>query len=88
MVWTIKFKAVAQKQLAKIDKPRAKKILKFLRERVAKSTDPRSSGKPLRGDKSGLWRYRVNDYRIVCDIQDQELIVMILRLGHRKHVYD
>jgi len=51
------------------------------------AADPRQFGKPLHGDKKGLWRYRVGDYRLICDIQDQRVTVLLLALGHRKEIY-
>ena len=85
MVWTIEFAATAENELSKLDKPAAKRILKFLKERVA--TDPRSSGKALRGDHAGLWRYRIGDYRVICEIRDETVSVLVVRIGHRKEVY-
>ncbi len=88
MTWTIKFTEFAQKQIKKLDKTVAKRILKYLKERVANQNDPKNFGKPLHHDKNGLWRYRVADYRIICKIEDDELIVVIIRVGHRKDIYD
>lgn len=85
LVWTIEFAATAEKELSKLDKSAAKRILKFLKERVA--TDPRSSGKALRGDHAGLWRYRIGDYRVICEFRDQTVSVLVVRIGHRKEVY-
>ena len=64
-----------------------KRIVIFMRERVEGGSDPRSIGKPLRGEKAELWRYRVGDYRIVCRIEDAFLVVVVVRVGHRKDVY-
>lgn len=75
----------AEKELAKLEKSVARWIIKFLRERV--SIDPRASGKALRGDHSGLWRYRVGDYRVICEIYDEKISVLVVRVGHRKEVY-
>lgn len=85
MAWQIELTGSAEKELAKLDKPVAKRIIKFLRERV--SVDPRSSGKALKGDHSGLWRYRVGDYRVICEIFDDKISVLVIRVGHRKEVY-
>lgn len=87
MDWKIKFSEFSQKQIKKLDKALAKKIIKYLKERVTAQSDPRTFGKPLLHDKSGLWRYRVDDYRIICKIEDQELVVLVLRLGHRRNIY-
>lgn len=88
MVWTIKFSEFSTKQLKKMDKTIAKKILSYLRDKVLKQKDPRVLGKALMHDKSGLWRYRVDDYRIICEVVDHELMILVLRLGHRKNIYD
>jgi mRNA interferase RelE/StbE len=85
LAWQIELTGSAEKELAKLDKPVAKRIIKFLRERVA--VDPRSSGKALKGDHSGLWRYRVGDYRVICEIYDEKISVLVVRVGHRKEVY-
>jgi mRNA interferase RelE/StbE len=85
LAWQIELTGSAEKELAKLDKPVAKRILKFLRERV--SVDPRSSGKALKGNHSGLWRYRVGDYRVICEIYDEKISVLVVRVGHRKEVY-
>jgi mRNA interferase RelE/StbE len=62
-------------------------ILSFLLDRLQPASNPRQWGKPLHGDKGGLWRYRVEDYRLICDIQDETITVLVLRVGHRKNVY-
>ncbi|MEI6758470.1 MAG: type II toxin-antitoxin system RelE/ParE family toxin [Chlorobium sp.] len=85
MVWKIEMTGEAEKELARIDKSAAKRIIRYLRERV--SVDPRASGKSLRGDLSGLWRYRVGDYRLICELFDEKVSVLVIRIGHRKDVY-
>ena len=85
MVWKIEMTGEAEKELARIDKSAAKRIIRYLRERV--SVDPRASGKSLRGDLSGLWRYRVGDYRLICELFDEKVSVLVIRVGHRKDVY-
>lgn len=87
MAWTIKFDEFAAKQIKKLDKSIAKKILNYLKTKVMKG-DPLALGKPLLGEMDGLWRYRVENYRIICKIQNKELIVLVLRLGHRKNIYE
>jgi mRNA interferase RelE/StbE len=69
-------------------KRQAREILGFLDEGGASTGDPLTLGKPLQGDLKGLWRYRVADYRLICSIQDQRLLVLALRVGHRRDVYD
>ena len=79
MAWQIKLSDSAIKSLAKLDKPIAVRIVKFLRERLATLQDPRSTGKALTGAILGsYWRYRVGDYRLICDIQDGELCILVI----------
>jgi mRNA interferase RelE/StbE len=85
LVWKIEITGEAEKELSRIDKPAAKRIIRYLRERV--SVEPRSLGKSLRGDLSGLWRYRVGDYRVICELYDEKVSVLVIRIGHRKDVY-
>lgn len=85
MVWRIELTATASKQLAKLDKGAAKRIIAFLRERVA--ADPRATGKLLTGPLGGLWRYRVGDYRVICEVDDGRLRVLVVKIGHRGDVY-
>ena len=88
MAWTIIYSEAVKKDLAKLDAPIARRLTTFLRERVAKLENPRSIGEALTGVKLGsYWRYRVGDYRIVCDIQDKKVIILALRIGHRREIY-
>lgn len=87
MAWQIEIRETAQKEIKKLDKQVQAIILRFLRERVAAADDPRQNGKALKGDLGELWRYRVGDYRIICDIQDDIVTVLVLRVRHRKEVY-
>ena len=88
MTWEIKYTESALHQLKKLDKPIARKVLDFMDERIAPSADPRSSGKNLVGPKMGsYWRYRIGDVRVICDIKDSELVVLVIELGHRKEIY-
>jgi mRNA interferase RelE/StbE len=88
MAWSVEINDNALKQLEKLGRPEAWRIRDFLKERVATTTDPRQSGKALTGSKLGdLWRYRVGDYRIICDLQDEVLIVLVVEIGHRREVY-
>lgn len=86
-VWQIEFSDTARKQMAKLDRSVAAEILRYLRERIATSQDPRRFGEPLCKDLAGFWRYRVGAYRLICDIQDNKMVVLVLRLGHRSKVY-
>lgn len=87
MVWTIEITRTAEKQIKKLAAPTQKLIVRFLRERLESSQNPRQWGKPLHGEKRGLWRYRVGDYRLICDIQDEKITVLVLEVAHRKDVY-
>ena len=85
--WRIEVTHTAEKQIQKLDRTAQKSIVQFLRERPQTEENPRQFGKPLHGDRGGLWRYRVGDYRLICDIQDERITVLVLRVGHRKDVY-
>ncbi|MCA1925187.1 MAG: type II toxin-antitoxin system RelE/ParE family toxin [Thiobacillus sp.] len=88
MVWRIELTASAVKQLGKLDKAEAKRITTFLRQRLATLDDPRSTGKALTGPQLGAyWRYRVGDYRIICDIQDEALCILVIEVGNRRDIY-
>ena len=88
MVWTIKYSDRALKSLRKMDKQTARRIVDFMDVRIAVAVDPRQSGKPLKGELGEFWRYRVGDYRILCEIRDDELVILAATIGHRREVYD
>jgi len=88
LTWTVEFDDAAAKELRKLDRQAQHEILRYLRERIATDEDPRRFGKPLSRDLAGLWRYRVRDYRLICNIEDSELVVLVLRIGHRKDIYE
>ncbi|MBX9705413.1 MAG: type II toxin-antitoxin system RelE/ParE family toxin [Gammaproteobacteria bacterium] len=85
--WAIKVTKVAFKQLEKINKFSQKRILNFLHSKLENTADPRMLGKALTGHSIGIWRYRVGDYRIICDIQDKTVTILVVTVGHRKEVY-
>lgn len=88
MAWRIEFEKQAEKELAKLDPAVARRILDFLEERVVGRDDPRSAGSALQGAKLGnLWRYRVGSYRIICDLQDDVCVVLVVRVAKREIVY-
>ncbi len=87
MAWHIEIKWTTQKEIEKLDSKAQAAIVSFLRERVAGAADLRQTGKALKGEMGDLWRYRVGDYRIICDIQDGVVTVLVLRVRHRKEVY-
>jgi mRNA interferase RelE/StbE len=86
MSWTIDFDAHALKAFEKLDKTVKNRLERFL-DGLEQSDNPRQQGKALNGKYKGLWRYRVGDYRMICNIQDNQLIILVLELGHRKEVY-
>jgi len=88
LIWTVEWDDRARKELRKLDKQLQNDILQYLRKRIAVSDDPRRFGKPLSYDKHGLWRYRVQDARIICRIEDDSLIVLAVKVGYRKEVYN
>jgi len=85
--WRIEIGRTATRQITKLDHQAQKSILNFLRERLSQADNPRQWGRALQGEKRGLWRYRVGDYRLICDIQDESITILVLELGHRKDVY-
>jgi len=87
LAWSVEFNETAKRQVAKLDKQWQAAILDYLEDRIAPLEDPRRCGKPLVGDRKGLWRYRVGDYRILCELRDVELIVLVVTIGHRRQVY-
>ncbi|NBD31945.1 MAG: type II toxin-antitoxin system mRNA interferase toxin, RelE/StbE family [Cyanobacteria bacterium] len=87
MMWKIEWEKKALKDVKKLDKTARKRIVSYLEERVLAEQNPYQIGKPLQGTKLGLWRYRVGNYRIICQIKDKELIVLVVAVGHRKDIY-
>jgi mRNA interferase RelE/StbE len=88
MVWRIRLDPAAAKELEKLDPETARRLLKFMSGRLAHLDDPRSIGEALKGKKLGeFWKYRIGDYRIIADIQDSELLILVVRIGNRREVY-
>lgn len=87
MAWIVKFKESAKKELSKLDKPIAKKLVEFL-QNLGSYEDPRHKGKQLKGKLKEFWRYRVGDYRIITKITDEEITILVLKVAHRKDVYE
>ena len=80
MGWTIEYSSAALRHL--------KKILDYMDNRIARAANPRDFGKPLRHDKYGLWRYRVGDFRVICELDDNRLVVVVQAVGHRSTIYE
>lgn len=88
MDWIIKIDKKAKKQLKKLGKPEQKQLDLFITNTMAKLVDPRLAGKQLTGNHKGLWSYRTGNYRVICKIKDRELVVLVVRIGHRSYVYN
>lgn len=88
MAWKVEIDPAAERELDKLDPQVARRVLRFLSERVAGSENPRSIGEALQGSRLGeFWKYRVGDCRIVARIEDERLLVLVVRVGHRSQVY-
>jgi mRNA interferase RelE/StbE len=88
LAWVVEFDPEAVKDLKKLDKPIQRRLVGFLRDRIAALDDPRQIGEALAGATLGnYWKYRVGDWRIICDIQDRRIVVRVLRVGNRREVY-
>ena len=88
MTWQVKWRDSARKELRRFDREGQTRILKYLRDRIATNEDPRRFGKALKSKFSSLWRYRIENYRLICRIEDKRLTVLILVVGHRKDIYE
>lgn len=87
MHYKLVYSKKSDKQLGKLDNRTRTMILLWLDKNLKNTTNPREHGKAMTADKKGLWRYRVGDYRIICDIKDNELIILTLEIGHRSKIY-
>ena len=87
MAWTVSLEPRAFTELEKLDRQAQSRIVRYFQERVAGREDPRRLGKALKGDMGDLWRYRIGDYRAVCQIQDDRSNVLVLRVAHRREIY-
>ncbi len=86
-MWLIEYNDVAEASILSLDKPIRQRVLAFMGERVAASENPRVLAEPLQGELKGLWRFRVGDYRIICDIAERVRVVEVLEVGHRSRIY-
>jgi mRNA interferase RelE/StbE len=88
MAWTVELDPSVEKELDKLDPQQAKRILRFLFERVSHLDDPRSIGEALKGSQfDSLWKYRVGDFRIISSIEDKVSRILVVKIGNRKEVY-
>lgn len=86
MVWRIEYADAASRVIRKLDRQQAKRILDYMDHRVAVA-DPRQLGAAMVGDRAGQWRYRIGDYRVICQLIDDRLVVLVIDLRHRRDVY-
>ena len=87
LAWKIEVTETAKKQLSKLDHQVQAEIVTYLRERIQTDEDPRRFGAPLRKELASRWKYRVGDYRIICEIQADTILVLVLMVGHRSKIY-
>ncbi|MDX8526868.1 type II toxin-antitoxin system RelE/ParE family toxin [Mesorhizobium sp. MSK_1335] len=87
MAWTLEYARSARKLVEKLDPHTRNRIRDFIENRLAGLDHPRELGKPLKGPLATFWRYRVGDYRIICDAQDTRLVILVVTIGHRGDVY-
>ena len=87
MSWRLEFSKHADKQLSKMDPGQRRVVVAWLLKNVDGCADPRAKGKGLTAGLSGKWRYRIGDYRVLCEIRDEELVVLAIEIGHRSTVY-
>ena len=87
MAWRIEFVPAAAKELKKLGKAEAERIITTLEKRIAVLDDPRTLGSALKGEFGGLWRWRIGDYRVVARIEDERITILVVRVGHRSDVY-
>jgi mRNA interferase RelE/StbE len=88
LAWTIEYDEGAIADLKKLDRQVQREILDYMEKRIAKAEDPRVFGKPLRHSTFGLWRYRMRDFRIICQLQHAHLTVLVVAVGHRSTIYE
>ena len=86
--WTVEFDDRARRELRKLDLKVQRDILRYLRDRIQGSADPRQFGKPLRKNLAGLWRYRIGDYRLICRLEEDRFVVLVVKVGHRRAIYE
>ncbi len=87
-MWRLEFSKRADKQLSKMDPGVRRVIVAWLLKNIDGCTDPRAHGKSLTANRSGKWRYRVGNYRVLCEIRDKELVVLAIEIGHRRDIYN
>ena len=86
-MWRVEYTDIAESGLLKLDKPVRERVLAFFRDRIEDAEDPKALAESLSGELRGLYRYRVGDYRIICDIRKLVMVVLVLEVGHRSSIY-
>lgn len=87
-MWQVEYSKKAQRQIKKLDKEVQRLLIAWIDKHLEGTDDPRKHGKGLTGDRAREWRYRVGNYRIICDIQDDRMVILALEVGHRKNIYE
>lgn len=87
MAWKVEYTDIVVRKIEKLDPQIRKRINGFFRERIVNADDPTLIADPLQGEFRGLWRFRIGDYRAICDIQRRQILVLVLDVGHRKEIY-
>jgi len=87
LAWTLRISDTAKRQLKKLDRSAAQTLLRYMHRLLLEAENPRQRGKALTANLAGLWRYRAGDYRLICDLQDGELVVLVLQIAHRSEAY-
>lgn len=87
MAWQIEFVPQAAKELSKLDRIAAARIIRTLEQRIATLDDPRALGTALVGEHAGYWRWRIGDYRVIARIEDERITILVIRVAHRREVY-
>ena len=88
MAWQIEFTPDADKLLGKLDHQNRKRISRYIRKTIASLENPRTRGEAMSANYAGYWRYRIGDYRVICEIKDEKVIVLVVKLGHRRQIYE
>jgi mRNA interferase RelE/StbE len=86
--WDVRFTKGATKQFDRLNPAIRRQINRYIFERLATDKDPKRFGKPLTGEMRGLWRYRIGDYRLICEIKNATLVILVAHVAHRREVYD
>ena len=87
MTWRVEFTEEAEKQFLKLDKYTQRVVAAWIDKHLAGTENPRATGKPSTANRKGQWRYRIGDYRMLCRIEDDRIVIVVIAIGHRREVY-